>query len=89
MALQFKDDEIVVKADPLAMDKLFAEVNFRLERVREHSKYSKQSEIAYHVQAKYKYYSVKLRLVRFRCSSTNSFIFLFIFEFSNNNMSIC
>lgn len=64
MALQFKDDEIVVKTDPLAMDKLFAEVNFRLERVREHSKYSKQFEIAYHVQAKYKYYSVKLCLVK-------------------------
>lgn len=30
MALQFKDDEIVVNTDPLATDKLFAEVNFRL-----------------------------------------------------------
>lgn len=37
MALQFKDDEIVVNTDPLATDKLFAEVNFRLERVREDS----------------------------------------------------
>lgn len=35
MALQFKDDEIVVNTDPLATDKLFAEVNFRLERVKE------------------------------------------------------
>lgn len=35
MALQFKDDEIVVNTDPLPTDKLFAEVNFRLERVRE------------------------------------------------------
>lgn len=35
MALQLKDDEIVVNTDPLATDKLFAEVNFRLERIRE------------------------------------------------------